>query len=163
MKVGSSRLKYWTISMLVFGKSVCGSKPPEKMTYPLFSSATFYMSGAVWTFYTQIPVGLVVREGGHYPEVNLREGHLLEGAATSQNVYSTYHILLCIAFFPSRTPQNHIFCPLPWVDGHGDESDIRVGWFLGRTKGRGSGRLLAHLKQKKGKYILRFGQIHFEM
>ena len=32
---------------MVFGKSACGSRPPEKMTYPLFSSATFYMSGAV--------------------------------------------------------------------------------------------------------------------
>ena len=28
--------------------SICGSKPLEKTTYPLFSSATFYMSGAVW-------------------------------------------------------------------------------------------------------------------
>ena len=26
---------------------VCSSKPPEKMAYPLFLSATFYMSGAV--------------------------------------------------------------------------------------------------------------------
>ena len=33
---------------MVFGKSVCGSKPPENMTYPLFSSPTSYMSGAVW-------------------------------------------------------------------------------------------------------------------
>ena len=41
-------VKYWTISMMVFGKNVCGSKPPEKITYPLFSSATFYMSGAVY-------------------------------------------------------------------------------------------------------------------
>ena len=34
--------------MMVFGKNVSGSNPLENMTYPLFSSPTFYMSGAVW-------------------------------------------------------------------------------------------------------------------
>ena len=33
--------------MMVFGKNVSGSNPLENMTYPLFSSPTFYMSGAV--------------------------------------------------------------------------------------------------------------------
>ena len=34
---------------MVFGKNVSGSNPLENMTYPLFSSPTFYMSGAVCT------------------------------------------------------------------------------------------------------------------
>ena len=38
----------WAISKMVFGKNLCGSNPLENMTYPLFSSPTFYMSGAVW-------------------------------------------------------------------------------------------------------------------
>ena len=36
----------WAISMMVFGKNVSGSNPLENMTYPLFPSPTFYMSGA---------------------------------------------------------------------------------------------------------------------
>ena len=38
----------WAISIIGFGKNVSGSNPLENMTYPLFSSPTFYMSGAVW-------------------------------------------------------------------------------------------------------------------
>ena len=66
------------------------------------------------TFYTQIPVGLVVREGGHYPEVNLREGHLLEGAATMQNVYSTYPVVN--RSFPQQNPPKPYILPftLSW-------------------------------------------------
>ena len=55
------------------------------------------------TLYTRVPVGLVVREGGHDPEVNLREGHLLVRTAPMQNVKST----VVNSLFPSRTPRPH--------------------------------------------------------
>ena len=83
-----------------------------------------------------IPVGLVVWEGGHDPEVDLGEGHLLVRAETVVNSL----------FFPTEPPNPHKLCLLPWVDGHGDKSDIGVGWFLGGTECGCSGRLLAHLQ-----------------
>ena len=41
----------WAISKMVFGKNLSGSNPLENMTYPLFSSPTFYMSGQVCVKY----------------------------------------------------------------------------------------------------------------
>ena len=62
----------WAISMMVFGKNVSGSNPLENMTYPLFSSPTFYMSGAVWFLYV---VGLLQIKQNE-EKVELRKFHL---------------------------------------------------------------------------------------
>ena len=55
------------------------------------------------TLYTQIPVGLVVWESGHDPEVDLGEGHLLVRAVTMQNVRST-------VVSPTEPPKFHKLC-----------------------------------------------------
>ena len=67
-------------------------------TSPISKNSLIFM-----TLYTRVPVGLVVREGGHDPEVNLREGHLLVRTAPMQNVKST----VVNSLFPSRTLRPH--------------------------------------------------------
>ena len=62
----------WAISKMVFGKNLSGSNPLENMTYPLFSSPTFYMSGAVWFLYV---VGLLQIKQNE-EKVELRKFHL---------------------------------------------------------------------------------------
>ena len=47
--------------------------------------------------------------------------------------------------FSSEKSQKLWLCFPPWVDGHGDEGYIRVGWFLSRAECRRPGSLLAHL------------------
>ena len=62
----------WAISKMVFGKNLSGSNPLGNMTYPLFSSPTFYMSGAVWFLYV---VGLLQIKQNE-EKVELRKFHL---------------------------------------------------------------------------------------
>ena len=92
-----------------------------------------------------LPVSFVVWECGHDPEVDLREGHLLEGTAIEAEYEKLLTYLKLFGFLVLSILKTFAEYTAPRVDCHSNERNIGIRWFLGWTKRGCPCGLLANL------------------